>query len=284
MGKKNERTYRAPRKKKKRSRFGDVLSIVLMVVAFGVFVFAAYTLYGYYRNYQEVDRTYDNLADLADNGADSQAVDGQEVRDVFWDGTMLTLPVMENPIDFASLEAINSDLVAWLKVPALELSYPVVQGEDNEYYLHNSFEKEDLFAGCLFMNYDNAPDFSDKNTIIYGHNMRNGSMFGKLKKFRDESVYNTDRSFWVYTKDIIFEYEIISARVVGSVGAAYQTVFKEEEFQEFLDAAMENSEVDNSMVTVSTDDHITTLSTCTGDSSTRFVVQGRIAQMYASKE
>ncbi len=277
------RTYRTPRKKKKRSRFGDVVSTVLMIAAFCVFVFAAYMLYGFYQDYKKVDETYENIADIADNGKDPQEVDGQEVKDVVWNGETLTLPVMENPIDFASLLAINSDLVGWLKIPALDLSYPVVQGEDNDYYLHNSFEKEYLFAGCLFVNYENAPDFSDKNTIIYGHNMRNGSMFGQLKNFRDESVYNSDRHFWIYTEDIIFNYEIISARVVGSVGAAYQIKFKKKEFQEFLDTAIENSEVDNSMVTVSTDDYIVTLSTCTGDTSTRFVVQGKIDEMYASK-
>ncbi len=292
-------TYRDQRGKKKRGRFGDVVSIVVMVVAFCVLVVAGYTLYGYYRDYKKVDDTYDNLADLAEDETETedldaleaaydrdgaQSVSGREVKDVFWNGEMLTLPVMVNPIDFDELEKINSDLVGWLKIRAIDISYPVVQGEDNDYYLHNSFEKEYLFAGCLFENYENKSDFSDKNTIIYGHNMRNGSMFGKLKQFREEEVYNKSKYFWIYTKDIIFQYRIISARVVGNTGQAYTTKFKtKKEFQEFLDAAIDDSEVDNSTVSVSTDDRIVTLSTCTGDSSTRFVVQGKLVQMYASK-
>ncbi len=287
-------TYRDPRKKKKRSRFGDVVSIIVIIVALVVLVVAGYMLYGYYQDYRHVDETYDNLADLAENETDDldvleaafekDGVGDREMRDVFWNGEMLTLPVMKNPIDFDELMEINPDLVGWLKIRAIDLSYPVVQGEDNDYYLHNSFEKEYLFAGCLFENYENKSDFSDRNTIIYGHNMRNGSMFGNLKKFRDEEIYNKSKYFWIYTKDIIFQYRIISARVVGETGLAYTTQFKsKEEFQEFLDAAMENSEVDNSTVDVTTDDRIVTLSTCTGDSSTRFILQGKLVQMYASE-
>ncbi len=273
---------------------GDALSIVLMIAAFCVFVFAGYTLYGFYRDYKEVDDTYDRLAVYAeadeteepDDAWDEepQDISGREVKDVLYAGESRTLPVMKNPVDFESLEAINPDIVGWLKIRALDLSYPVVQGEDNDYYLHTSFENEYLFAGCLFLNYENKSDFSDKNSIIYGHNMRSGSMFGTLKTFANESVYSRSKYFWIYTKDIIYEYRIISARVVEDAGKTYQTSFKDtKDFQEFLDDAIENSQVDNSTVSVSTEDRIVTLSTCTGDSSTRFVVQGKLVQMYASE-
>ncbi|MCD8021624.1 MAG: class B sortase, partial [Lachnospiraceae bacterium] len=212
-----------------------------------------------------------------------QSLSGREVKTVEIGDEEVTLPVMTNPIDFESLKEVNSDIVGWLKIRALDLSYPVVQGEDNDYYLHRSFEQEDLFAGCLFVNFEYESDFTDQNTIIYGHNMKNGSMFGTLKNLRDEETYNTSKYFWIFTEDIIYLYRIISARVVDKVGQTYQIVFTEEEFEEFLNTAMENSEVDNSDVSVSTDDKIVTLSTCTGDSSTRFVVQGKLVQMYASK-
>ncbi|MFR3321064.1 MAG: sortase domain-bontaining protein [Lachnospiraceae bacterium] len=77
---------------------------------------------------------------------------------------------------------MNSDIVGWLRIRALDISYPVVQGKDNDYYLHRTFEKTDNFAGCLFVNSYNMGDFTDQNTIIYGHNMKNGSMFGKLSR------------------------------------------------------------------------------------------------------
>ena len=84
-------------------------------------------------------------------------------------------------VDFASLEAINPDIVGWIYIEALDISYPVVHGEDNDFYLHRTFEKKDNFAGSIFVEYRNSGDFSDPNTIVYGHNMKNQSMFGKLK-------------------------------------------------------------------------------------------------------
>ncbi len=291
-----ESTYQGTPKKKK-GHVVDVLLTLVMIAAFCVLVGAGYMLYGYYQDYKEVDDFYESLNDLAEGEDETedlaeleetiesgQTVGGREVKDVVWNGEVLTLPTMRNPIDFDALETVNDDLVGWLRIRALDLSYPVVQGEDDDYYLHNSFEKEYLFAGCLFMHYNNQSDFTDRNTIIYGHNMRNGSMFGSLKNFRDEDVYSKSKYFWIYTKDIIYQYRIISARSVENTGQAYQTVFATvKDFQEFLDAAVNESEVDNSGVSVSTDDHIVTLSTCTGDSSTRFIVQGKLVQMYASK-
>ncbi len=288
-----------PPRKKKKSRAGDVISILVMAAAFCVFIYAGYMLYGYYKEYQKVDEEYLNLAtsyaadetetedldaleEAFENDSAAQVIDGREVQTVELEGEEVSLPVMANPIDFESLKEVNSDIVGWLKIRALDLSYPVVQGEDNDYYLHRSFEQEDLFAGCLFMHYENKSDYTDQNTIIYGHNMKNGSMFGTLKKFRDEEVYETSKYFWIYTEDIIYQYRIFSARVVDKVGQTYQIVFSTDEFEEFLTTAVEESEVDNSTVSVTTEDKVVTLSTCTGDSATRFVVQGKLVQMYAS--
>ncbi len=269
-------------KKKKRSRAGNVLSIILMIVAFCVFAGAAYILYGFYRNYKEVDDYYDSLEKYDDDETEDE--DDSRMKEVVWNGETLMLPVMKNPIDCASLKEINEDFVGWLKIKALDLSYPVVQGEDNDFYLHNSFEKEYLFSGCLFVNCDNKNDFSDKNTIIYGHNMRSGAMFGCLKQFLDEEVYNRSKFFWIYTEDIIFKYRILSVREVPNDSEVYQYSFAtKKDFRNFLERAVEDSEVDNSDVSVTTDDRIVTLSTCSTYSTHKFVVQGVLEKMYASE-
>ena len=85
-------------------------------------------------------------------------------------------------VDFAVLQQINEDIVAWLRIPGV-LDYPVVQGTDNSYYLHHTFRKEYNIAGSIFLDARNMADFSDSKNIIYGHNMRNGSMFHVLRKF-----------------------------------------------------------------------------------------------------
>ena len=91
--------------------------------------------------------------------------------------TVRSYLVLKNPVDFESLQKVNEDIIGWIRVSALGISYPIAQSTDNDYYLHRTFERVDNFAGCIFMEYQNHSDFSDKNTIIYGHNMKNGSCF-----------------------------------------------------------------------------------------------------------
>ncbi len=291
--------------KKRKKTFGDVLSTLLMLVALGVFVFSAYTLYGFYQEYRKSSVEYDNLEnDYASVGEEEetedfdsleddktvqeiqkkQTISGKEVVTVTENGKQITVPTMRNPIDFTELKQKNEDIVGWLRIRALGISYPVVQGEDNDFYLHRTFEKEDNFAGCIFVNCDNSGNFTDQNTIIYGHNMKDGSMFGKLKKFREEGVFDKSKYFWMFTPDLIYEYRIFSATVVDKTGITYQSFFTQEDFDTLMQHAFETSVIDGSDVDVNMNDRIMTLSTCTGDDATRFVVMGKLVQIYASKK
>lgn len=285
------------RRRKRTKTLGDVIRLIVMLAALAVFLYSGYTLYGFYKEYKKSSDEYDNLensyavdqeqeSENIDNLEDDdalQSISGQEVRTVFEDGEEKTLPVLKNPIDFTQLLSVNSDIVGWLRIRALDISYPVVQGKDNDYYLHRTFEKTDNFAGCLFVNSYNMGDFTDQNTIIYGHNMKNGSMFGKLKNFSDPEVFKKSRYFWIFTPDFIYQYRIFSASVVDKTGLTYQISFTDDEFDQFISRAYSNSVVDNQDVTVTKEDRIVTLSTCTGDDSTRFVVMGKLAQIYAAR-
>ncbi len=284
------------RRRKRTKTLGDVIRLIVMLAALAVFLYSGYTLYGFYKEYKKSSDEYDNLensyavdqeqeSENIDNLEDDdalQSISGQEVRTVLEDGEEKTLPVLKNPIDFTQLLSVNSDIVGWLRIRALDISYPVVQGKDNDYYLHRTFEKTDNFAGCLFVNSYNMGDFTDQNTIIYGHNMKNGSMFGKLKNFSDPEVFKKSRYFWIFTPDFIYQYRIFSASVVDKTGLTYQISFTDDEFDQFISRAYSNSVVDNQGVTVTKEDRIVTLSTCTGDDSTRFVVMGKLAQIYAA--
>ena len=285
------------RRRKRTKTLGDVIRLIVMLAALAVFLYSGYTLYGFYKEYKKSSDEYDNLensyavdqeqeSENIDNLEDDdalQSISGQEVRTVFEDGEEKTLPVLKNPIDFTQLLSVNRDIVGWLRIRALDISYPVVQGKDNDYYLHRTFEKTDNFAGCLFVNSYNMGDFTDQNTIIYGHNMKNGSMFGKLKNFNDPEVFKKSRYFWIFTPDFIYQYRIFSASVVDKTGLTYQISFTDDEFDQFISRAYSNSVVDNQDVTVTKEDRIVTLSTCTGDDSTRFVVMGKLAQIYAAR-
>ena len=136
---------------------------------------------------------------------------------------------------------------------------------------------EDDINGTLFM--DPRTDLVQRSTniIIYGHNMKNGSMFGHLKKFtEDEKLYNNDRYFWILTPDKNYRYEIISAYTTGVNSDTY-TLFKGpgEEFEEYLKKIKSYSDIKTEDTELTIKDKIVTLSTCTGNESTRFVVQGK---------
>ena len=191
---------------------------------------------------------------------------------------------MKNPVDFTALQGINDDIIGWLKVGALDISYPVTQAQDNDYYLHLTFELVQNAAGCIFVDYQNRQDFQDDNTIVYGHNMKDGSMFGTLKNFVQDGVYESDPYFWIYTPERIYKYEIFNCSTVGAVSNTYTLEFgSRKEFQDYLDKALMQSQVDSSKVKVKSSDKIVTLSTCTGDEETRFVVQGKLVRTYASR-
>ncbi len=283
-------------RKVRRNRIGDIVRILLMLIALGVFCYSGYKLYTFYKEYKRGSDEYDNLENsyaeqeeaedldaLENDEAASQAVEGRELVNVVEKGQEITLPVMNNPIKFEDLEKVNPDIKGWLRLSAVDISYPLVQGEDNDYYLHKTFEKEDNIAGCLFINYENEPDFTDTNTVVYGHNMKNGSMFGKLKQFRGEGVFEKSKYFWIFTPDLIYQYRIFSGMEVAKTGLTYQTNFRGDEYKEFLKTAFERSELDNSDVSVTEEDRVVTLSTCTGDEATRFVIIGKLSQVYVSK-
>lgn len=264
--------------KKKKRTAGDVIRIIALLIAIGVFVYSGYRLFTIYLEYKAGTDEYSSLEDFANisgnpsGGSDSDP-DGAGVK-VETNEQGETERYMESPVDFAGLKAINKDVIGWLNVEALDISYPMVRGTDNDYYLHRTFKKEDNFAGSIFMDYLNNPNLKDQNTIIYGHNMKNGSMFGTLKQFREEGVFEKSRYFWIYTPTMNYKYEIFSCHEVGAVSNTYQISFaKDKEFQDYLDEAVEHSVVKGTAKATSKD-RIVTLSTCTGNEATRFVVQG----------
>ena len=163
---------------------------------------------------------------------------------------------------------------------ALDISYPVAQGEDNDFYLHHTFQGTPNIAGCIFLDCENKKDFTDRNSVLYGHNMRNLSMFGKLKQFREEGIIDKSRYFWVYTPERIYKYEIFACHEVGYTSKTYQLTFKDDDdFMEYIKEAFDHSVI-KSKASVSTEDKVVTLSTCTGNETTRFIVQGKLIEEY----
>lgn len=260
-------TQKQPEQKKKKK--SDVLLTIALIVAIAVFCYAAFNLYHIYTEYKKGTDEYNQIEEMAvtERDADSAEVAGPNAQ---------IKPPIE--VDFDKLKSVNEDVVGWIYVDALpDISYPIVKGKDNQTYLHQTYEKNYNFAGTIFVDYENSGDFSDCNTLVYGHNMKNGSMFGHLKKFReDDKLYKQDKYFWILTPERNYRYEIITAYTTGVNSDTY-TLFKGpgEEFEKYLETIKGYSEIQTDDTDLTIKDRIVTLSTCTGNESTRFVVQGK---------
>ena len=177
-------------------------------------------------------------------------------------------------VDWEGLKNENEDIVAWLYLPAVDLSYPVVQADDNEYYLHRSVRKEELFAGSVFMDYYNSPDLKNYNTILYGHNMRDGSMFAKLKEYKKTEMLAGCPYFWISTPAEDYLYRIFSVHAAGTQSSTYTVRFPDAtSYRKWLEKMSAASEVETG-AELNESETVVTLSTCTGDSAIRQVVQG----------
>ncbi len=252
------------RGRKKKSGAGYVVILTAAIVVFCISAFQIYRiLTGYHRGRAEYDRI---------RKAAVQVIDWKETSD--GSGTEYASAW----IDFEQLLAINPDTVGWLRFdpePA-QIDYPIVQGPDNDLYLNKTFSANENTVGAIFVNAYNRPDFSDRNTIIYGHRMNDSSMFHDLKKYQDKSFWEANPYFYIYTPDgKELTYHIYSAGVVKDVSDTYLTEFESDEaFQKFLDMTKETSGFDTG-VQVDTEDTVVTLSTCTSaGSDDRFVVRG----------
>ncbi len=185
-------------------------------------------------------------------------------------------------VDHESLKKINSSYVCWLYAPGAEVNHPVVQGTDNEFYLHHTFEMNKNSAGCVFMDYEVDPMLTSWNTFFYGHNMKNGTMFGHLKNYINNSaVYDKDRYIYVFRPEGIYRYEIFSYYLDPTDSKMYYTCDNFREYRAYLREATKKS-VRECEAKATPDDNIVTLVTCSGSGSykQRFFVHGVFKDVY----
>lgn len=257
-----KRRQKRKRKEERRQKKGGIISTIVLVVAIAVFCVSGFQLYKIMSGYHKGKAEYDKILEIAVEEKEPEE-EGQE--DSF-------------RVNFDELLAINPDTVGWIRFSPepSQINYPVVQGDDNDLYLHKTFSANDNTVGAIFVNVYNNPDFNDRNTIIYGHRMNDNSMFHDLAKYEDKSFWESNPYFYIYTPDgREITYHIYSTGVVKDVSDTYLTEFaSDEEYQAFLNMTKEVAAYDTG-VEVGTDDVIVTLSTCTKASNDdRFVVRG----------
>ena len=267
MAEENKKKHHRGRRKKKGG--SNIVSNIILVIAIVVFAVSAYKLYGIFSEYNKGDKEYQKIQDLVIN---------TEKKDDTKEETF--------SVDFEKLLEMNSDVVGWIRFDEpSEINYPVVQGRDNEEYLKRTFEANTNKLGTLFVDVNNPGDFSGRNTFIYGHNMKNGSMFAQLLKYKDDSFYKEHPYFYIYTPDgKVRTYEIFSAGGVKDTSDSYIMDYADDAaFQTYIDYIKQQSAYPTS-TEVTTASKIVSLSTCTNvRDDERFLVHGVMIKEEAVK-
>lgn len=245
---------------------------ILLIVCILIFLGSGARLYIYYQQNQAGDKEYKQLSThiyIEETSPDPSQINTDKEKEALEN---LKTPV----VDISALSKINSDFSGWLYLPDTDISYPVVYGDDNEFYLHNTFEKKANASGAIFLDADNKDGFVDKNSIIYGHNMKNGSMFGKLRSFTDQDYVRKHPYFWIVTAEGSYLYEIFAVYKTDASSSTYQIEFdSSKNFMDYIKMCMDHSYYKNDLI-FNKQDSIVTLSTCTNASDQeRLVVQGK---------
>ena len=255
MGKEKRKPHRGRRGEKRKA---SIVSNIILIMALIVFCVSAFQLVKIFGGYAKGRDEYKKVQSIAMNN-DNEPEQGFSV-------------------DFDELKRMNPDTVGWIRFypePSI-INYPIVQTTDNEKYLHKTFSENDNTLGTIFLNTGNHADFNDRNSIIYGHRMKDESMFRKLDEYKEKSFWEANPYFYIYTPDgreIV--YHIYSAATVKDTDDVYLTGFESDEaYQSYLDMTKRIAIYDTG-VEVTTADSVVTLSTCTSASDEhRFVVIG----------
>lgn len=258
---------KAPPQQKNLHKFGRILLIAVLII---IMLVSLWNIVGYLLEGQKSEKFAQNLQESAiiveKDNADSKKTAKEKEE------------LIPDAIDFDTLHAISEDAVAWLYAPGGGINYVVAQAEDNDYYLHRLLNGAEAKAGTLFMDYQNHADFSDWNTMIYGHHMKNGTMFASLVKYQNQEYYDKHPVMYLYTPGQRMKLEIISGYTTDVEDTVYSIPTTKEGRDELVKHLVEKSNF-TSKASVTGEDKLVTLSTCTYDfEDARFVVVGKIAE------
>lgn len=237
----------------------NIPSIILMCFFIALLLYSGTKIVIWYMNNQNNKKISDEISELVTIDETKEDNDEKYV------------------VDFEKLKEKNSDVVAWLKVNGTNIETTVVKTTDNDYYLTHNFNKEYNSAGWIFADYKNKVDGTDKNLVIYGHNMQDDSMFGSLKWVINEDWYNNEDNKYItlITENETQVYEVFSVYQIEKEDYYIQTNFDTgKEFNTFAQTIKKRSKKDFN-VDVNENDNILTLSTCANNNKYRVVLHAK---------
>lgn len=280
--KKMDDRKRSRGKKQLRGRNLWIFRLLLLLSAAGILLFGSLFLKEY-REYRAADQEYASLREHIEVGTESG-----ETEESAESGEKAESGESERPelkIDYAALQKVNPDFSAVLYFPALDLRYPIAAGKDNEDYMHRSFEGKSNAAGSIFLDAAASKDYSDLNTFVFGHNMKNGSMFGKLKLLlKDPGLASSNPYLYLCRPDGIRKYRIFSYFVTDVEDAVYRDV-TEADYESYVERSLKRSAASEQAeigIDFTEKPKLLTLSTCSGPGSAgkRLLVQAALVDQW----
>ncbi|MFV0381330.1 MAG: class B sortase [Breznakia sp.] len=237
----------AKKKEKKSKPIKKWLGRIVFLVALCVFVYSAFKIFeikkANYDEKKEVESLREEIEIEKDENLDSFRVDFNKFTQY-------------------------PDVFAWIVVKDTEISYPVVKGKDNEYYLTHTFSGASNYAGAIFMDYRQKTDFSEYNTFVYGHNVLHGTMFAELQNYMDKTFFEKHPYVYLYTKTGSYKLQVYSAYQDKGDSASYRLHFSSQnDYGSYLSYVKGLSKYDSG-VSMDANDHMVTLYTCSYEGST----------------
>lgn len=260
-----------------------LIRILIICVAAAVFVYSGWQLYDYWSENNSNDRENQKLIRQAVTilTPTEPAVVSEDEPDATDETQGPTFPAISYTIpiqvDFEVLHSENPDIIAWIYSEGTPINYPVAQSGDNEYYLRRLTDGSYNYGGTIFADFRNASDLSDLNTLIYGHNMNNDSMFGTLLDYHHQSYYEEHPHLWILTPERAYRVDPVAGFVTESDSDTYTLFDSAEDLQGYLEGAVERSTFAAADLDLAGVERIVTLSTCSYEYTTaRYVVVGSL--------
>ena len=254
--------------KQKKGHFAPIRFLIL-TAACAMFLYSGYQLFVHWLEDRQSQKGQQDLIDQAvvvikPTEGESEPPEETEQSDVC-EATEPEKVLADAPpifVDFETLLSENPNIVAWIYSEGTVINYPVVQGEDNMYYVDRLPDGQYNPHGSIFLDYRNLSDFGDFNSILYGHNMVNNSMFGTLHDYQNQEYYEKHPYMWIITPDAAYRLDILAGIITPSDSEAYDLFNSREEMLAHVEYALSQSVFDAGEVNLESINRIMTLSTC----------------------
>lgn len=255
-----------------------IVYICAVILFLGIFLFAAWQLLQIGSEYRKGEKVYENIEQYVVIPETTEKP-AQATQPVDAEIPQQTQPQEVWPVvDFAALQAINPDVVGWIYIEDTRINYPIVQGQDNDQYLYHLISGEYNSSGSIFLDAQASSLFLSRNNPIYGHNMKNGSMFADMTDYTDQAFYDEHPVALLLTPEKNYKIRLFSAYVTDAWADAWEIGFEDSAYQAWLEKLQRQSYFASDVVPT-VQDRILTFSTCTYETDdARFVVHGIIEE------